>query len=55
MRLIVDYVGRFEQIDKDFRNICNKIGVPYTKLPMTNKTTHTDYRKYYKDLCWRVF
>ena len=44
--LLVDYVGRFESLEKDFRTICKKIGIA-ARLPHVNKSARTDYREYY--------
>ena len=34
--LLVDYVGRFEDLQNDFNHICKQIGLPPTKLPHVN-------------------
>lgn len=56
--IIVDFVGRFEHLEQDFRRICRKIGVPFN-LPHKNKSRHRNYRKYYtektKNLVVRYF
>lgn len=43
---LVDFVGRFEQIDEDFSRAIDRIGVD-AKLPYRNATSHHDYRAYY--------
>lgn len=45
--LLVDFIGRFENIDDDFNTICERIGIPCEKLPVLNKTKHTHYSDYY--------
>ncbi len=45
-KLNVDFIGRFETIEKDFRIICDQLGISAT-LPHINKSDHTDYLKYY--------
>ncbi|WP_199529705.1 sulfotransferase family 2 domain-containing protein [Pseudoalteromonas sp. bablab_jr010] len=45
-KIAVNFVGKFEKLNEDFRIICNKIGVN-AKLPHTNRSTHQNYRKYY--------
>lgn len=47
-RLIVDYVGRFENLSADFDVVCQRIGVLNT-LPLINRSSHRDYRTYYSD------
>lgn len=44
--LIVDFVGKYENLSEDFRVICDAIGIPM-KLPHINQTSHADYREYY--------
>ena len=46
--LLVDYVGRFENLINDYETICSRIGIP-TDLPHNKKSTHLDYRNYYND------
>jgi hypothetical protein len=43
----VDYIGRFEQINKDFTKICNKIGVQKELSDNNKSSRHSDYKKYY--------
>lgn len=45
--LMVDYVGRFENLQKDFDIICGSIGMKRKKLPVSNKTRHRHYAGYY--------
>lgn len=46
--LAVDYLGRFETLDTDFRAICERIGIA-CRLPHKNSSAHRDYRQYYDD------
>ena len=45
--IVVDYVGRFENLEADFRVVCERIGLPPLKLPHIRKSCHKDYRRYY--------
>jgi hypothetical protein len=45
-RCIVDYVGRYETLDRDFRHICHHLSIPAV-LPHTNQSRRGGYREYY--------
>jgi hypothetical protein len=53
--IIVDYVGRFENISNDFSHISNQIGVT-ASLPHINISQREDYKNYYTDeLAEKIF
>lgn len=35
---LVNYIGRFEELQAGFDHVCNEIGLPQTTLPYVNKT-----------------
>lgn len=43
----VDYVIRFERLDEDFRQLCDRVGIPPAELPMRNKSMHEHFTRYY--------
>lgn len=43
---IVDYVGRFEDLDSEFRKIATLIGLQQPSLPHEKKSRRTHYRDY---------
>jgi hypothetical protein len=45
--MLVDFVGRFENLNNDLKTICESINVEYTPLPHKNKSTHKPYQEYY--------
>jgi hypothetical protein len=46
--LMVDFVGRYETLSGDFRQICQKLGIN-ASLPHLNQSSHRDYRTYYNE------
>lgn len=45
-KIVVDYLGRFETLDQDFKFIAKTIGVP-EDLSFSNSTNHLSYLRYY--------
>lgn len=48
-RVLVDFIGRFENLSADFANVCERIGRKAPALPHHNSTKRDDYRSYYDD------
>jgi len=46
--IMVDFVGRFENLENDFQLICERIG-RNVDLPNVNKSKHREYQYYYDD------
>ena len=47
--VLVDFIGRFENLNEDYDKIIEKIGVKDLPLPHLNKFEYKDYRTYYTD------
>nr|VFJ51828.1 MAG: Sulfotransferase family protein [Candidatus Kentron sp. FW] len=47
-RIIVDFVGRYENLAEDFQKVCRTVGIE-ASLPRINQSVHQDYRAYYND------
>lgn len=45
-KIEIDTIMRFENIEEDFRNVANVLGIE-SKIGHLNKSIHTDYRNYY--------
>tara|TARA_B100000614_G_scaffold262909_1_gene300825 strand:+ start:300794 stop:301354 length:561 start_codon:yes stop_codon:yes gene_type:complete len=43
----VDFVGRFEHYDEDWKRICGCLSIEYEKPPHINKSKHDHYTSYY--------
>ncbi|MBF0100920.1 MAG: sulfotransferase family 2 domain-containing protein [Desulfobacterales bacterium] len=47
-KLLVDFVGRYETLEKDFTHVCHFLNIN-AMLPNLNATVHQDYRSYYNN------
>jgi len=45
--MIVDFVGRYESLSKDFLQVCKVLNIN-ASLPHINKSPHRNYRSYYR-------
>ncbi|MGA9658633.1 MAG: sulfotransferase family 2 domain-containing protein [Asticcacaulis sp.] len=45
--LLTDKIGRVEDMQADYKAVCQSIGIPSRQLDQVNKTQHKDYRDYY--------
>ena len=46
---LVDFIGRYENLEEDFHTICVRIGIPTPPLPHLNPSMHRNYRAYYDE------
>ncbi|MGB7918420.1 MAG: sulfotransferase family 2 domain-containing protein [Desulfobacterales bacterium] len=50
-KVLVDFIGRYENIEADFREACRRIGITAPLLAHRRKSTNRlDYRSYYNDV-----
>ena len=47
--IIVDFVGRYENLQADFQKICARLGIDEEVLPQLNQSDRRDYREYYSE------
>jgi hypothetical protein len=48
-RFLADAVLRFENLESDYKALCQRIGKPYCQLPHINKGGGRPYQDYYDD------
>jgi hypothetical protein len=57
--LLVNFIGRFENLQEDFNIACSKIPIKQVQLPLANKSNHKFYKEYYnkntRDLIYNAF
>jgi chondroitin 4-sulfotransferase 11 len=46
-KILLDFVGRFENLNEHFNYICKKIEIEKVALPYRNKTVKTNYQDFY--------
>ena len=46
-KINLDYIGRFENMQRDFEIVCDKAGISALELPHINKSNHNQYVDYY--------
>ena len=44
---ILDFIGKLENYEEDFKFVCKTIGLNQQSLPHRNKTKHKHYSDYY--------
>jgi len=47
--LLMDFVGKLENLGRDWRTICERVGVPHQELPFKNVSVKRPYTEYYSD------
>jgi len=52
--LLVDFVGRYEQLDLDWQKFCYMTKLPKLKLSNLNNTDKGDYRQYYNEATYQI-
>ena len=45
-KLIIDFIGRYETLQKDFDYVCQRLNIQVS-LPYLNQSKHGDYQGYY--------
>lgn len=45
----IDFLIRYENLNGDFRLICEKLDIPYTPLPKKNQSNRDHYSRYYDE------
>ena len=45
---LVDFIGRYENLEADFKKICDRLGIK-ADLPVMNQSRHEGYKTYYDE------
>ncbi len=45
----IDFLIRFERLNEDFEQVCEKLDIPHKPLPIRNISGHTHYSEYYDE------
>ena len=45
----VDFIGRYEDLQGSFAEVCRRIGIPERRLAVVNAITHKPWKDYYDD------
>lgn len=46
-KLLMDFVGKLENLEQDWQTVCTNIGIPHQALQRKNATQHSHYQDYY--------
>ena len=52
--VMVDFVGRFAPLQKEFDVVCERLNIPKQTLPFRNQTEHRPYWTYYDRDCEQI-
>jgi hypothetical protein len=45
----INFIGRFENIEQDWKAVCKQVGIPFSNFPHKNKSERKHYTEYYDD------
>ena len=45
--MLMDFVGKLENLQGDWQTVCARIGIPFQALPRSNATQHKSFQDYY--------
>lgn len=48
-RLLMDFVGKLENLDRDWQTVCERIGIAHQALPRENVSDRKPYQEYYSE------
>lgn len=43
------FIGKVENINTEFVDVCQQVGLPKLNIPKINQTNHRSYQNYYND------
>jgi len=50
----IDFFLRFENLNGDFRALCDRLRIPFEPLPLHNRSRHDHYSRYYDEASYRT-
>ena len=53
-RLLMDFVGKLENLDRDWQTVCERIGIAHRVLPRENVSDRKPYQDYYSEATVRL-
>lgn len=48
-RLAIDFLGKYENLERDFQRLSEKLDLSINNLPHLHQSRHKDYQKYYSN------
>jgi len=48
-KLLTDFVGKIENLEEDWKIVCERLNIPLTELPHNKKAKTVDYADYYNE------
>jgi hypothetical protein len=49
--VLMDFIGKIENLAQDWQTVCDRIGIEHQALPSKNVTAHKHYREYFDEEC----
>jgi hypothetical protein len=47
--IMIDFVGKYEELQKSYDTVCSETGLEFTNLDVINSSKHRSYKEYYNE------